>query len=185
MFLKETFLEILSIYDSSNIKLFKMKNKTFYTALVYWFLALGLVLFLSGCRTKKSTTDIKQIETENVSIVDNSTIDKKEVEKENIISRTSSEWSDKSFLEAWLQIKSDVAVLEDRHGNRWTFTNPELTQKQTQSNDIVKSEQIDTRSDKVTEIKENQQKETDVRLSKETNTDVSEKHSSKGKEPVW
>jgi len=53
-----------------------MKNKTFYTALTYWFLILGLVLFLSGCKIKKFKTDLKLTENENVSIVDNSAVQK-------------------------------------------------------------------------------------------------------------
>lgn len=151
----------------------------------YIIITILLSLTIWSCKTKQSVTETKEetkTETE-VLITENSNQTSLVTEKEE--KRETKQEVDKSFLEAWLQIKSDVAVLEDTHGNKWTFTSPELMQKQTQSNDITKNEQTDTRSDKVTEIEENQQRNTDVRMSKETNTDVSEKHTSKGKEPVW
>lgn len=162
-----------------------MKNKNLLTAINYWFLAMALVLFISGCRTKKSTTDFKQTETENVSVTDNSTVAKTETAEENIISRTSSEWSDKSLFEAWMEIKSDEATFEDKAGNKWTFKNPQVNQKSSQTNDIAKTEQTDSESNKVATNEENQQNNINATLSKESKTGFQQKSSSKGKEPVW
>lgn len=43
-----------------------MKNKSLYTALIYWFLMLGLVLYLSGCRTKKVIQDTHEEKTKEI-----------------------------------------------------------------------------------------------------------------------
>jgi len=54
-----------------------MKNRN--SDYIVWLLLIaGFVLIgLYGCRTKKSTTDFKETKTENVSVIDNSTIEKK------------------------------------------------------------------------------------------------------------
>src|SRR5690554_6306141 len=107
----------------------------------YIIITILLSLTIWFCKTKKSVIDKKETETEQTetSISENSNQNSLITEKEE--KQEAKSETDKSFLEAWMQIKSDVAVLEDTHGNRWTFTNPELTQKQTQSNDITKNEQ--------------------------------------------
>lgn len=152
---------------------------------IYILLTILLVSATWSCRTKKSTTDLKQTETENVSIVDNSTIAKKETVQENIISRNTSNSSDKSFFEAWMEIKSDEATFEDKAGNKWTFKNPHVNQKSSQTNDIAKTEQTDSETNKVAVSEEIQQSNINATLSKETETGLQQKESSKGKEPVW
>src|SRR5690554_2534187 len=97
-------------------------------------LTILLSLAIWSCKTKQSVTETKEetktetevliIETNNQTSLVTKMEEKQETKQE----------VDKSFLESLMQIKSDVAVLEDTHGNKWTFTNPELMQKQTQSN---------------------------------------------------
>src|SRR5690606_37044116 len=134
-----------------------MKNKTFYTAIAYWCLALALVLLVSGCKTKKSTTDLKVSETENVSIVDNSETKKKEVEKENTISLSSTEWSDKSFFEAWMSFESDKITITDNQGNKTEITNPRINKKSSKSNDVSKTDATVSQKERTTTSEENTQ----------------------------
>lgn len=162
-----------------------MKNKNLHTAIAYWFLAMALVLFLSGCRTKKSTTNFKQTETENVSVTDNSTIRKNRTVEENNQETKTETVTDKSFFEAWMSFESDKITITDTAGNKTEITNPRINKKQSQTNDIAKTNQTDSESNKVDASEENHQNETTVDASKETKTDLQQKSSSKGKEPVW
>ncbi|SFO04468.1 hypothetical protein SAMN05421741_11813 [Paenimyroides ummariense] len=150
-------------------------------------LLLTIVFLTSGicsCRSKKSATELKQTETENVSVTDNSTVAKTETAEENTISRTSSKWSDKSLFEAWMEIKSDEATFEDKSGNKWTFKNPQVNQKSSQTNDIGKTEQTDIKKEKLAIAEENQQNNVAASNSRQIKTDL-QKTSSKGKEPLW
>jgi len=149
-----------------------MKNKNLLTAIAYLFLAMALVLFLSGCRTKKSTTDFKETKTENVSVIDNSTVSKKETVQENNQETKTETVIDKSFFEAWMEIKSDEATFEDKAGNKWTFKNPQVNQKSSQTNDIAKTEQTDSESSKVSTNEENQQNDVKTDTSQEIKIDL-------------
>lgn len=162
-----------------------MKNKNLHTAIAYWFLAMALVLFISGCRTKKSITDFKQTETENVSFTDNSKIDKKEMVQENNQETKTEVVTDKSFFEAWMSFESDKIVITDTAGNKTEITNPRINKKSSQKADITKTEQTDTESSKVAEKEENKQNDVKADSSKEIKTDLEQTNSSKGKEPVW
>lgn len=162
-----------------------MKNKNLHTEIAYWFLAMALVLLISGCRTKKSTTDYKKIEIENVSITDNSTVAKKETVQENNQETKTENVIDKSFIEAWMQIKSDEATFEDKAGNKWTFKNAQMNQKSSQQADVTKTEQTDSETNKVATNEEKQQNDVKVDAENATTTDLLQSNSSKGKEPVW
>ena len=162
-----------------------MKNKNLHTAIAYWFLILGLVLFLSGCRSKKSTTDFKQTETENVSIIDNSTVAKTETVTENNLETKIETVSDKSFFEAWMSFESDKIIITDAAGNKTEITNPRINKKSSQTNDITKTEQTDSESNKVAANEEKQQNDVKVDTENATTTDLIQSYSSKGKEPVW
>lgn len=162
-----------------------MKNKNLLISIAYCFLAIALVLFLSGCRTKKSTTDFKQTETENVSVIDNSTISKTEtVEEKTDISKTETT-ADKSFFEAWMSFESDKITITDNQGNKTEITNPRINKKSSQTNDITKSDVVVAKNEITTTNEENQQNDVKTDTSKETKTDLQQKTSSKGKEPLW
>ena len=162
-----------------------MKNKSLYTALVYWFSALLLVLFLSGCRTKKSSIDFNTKEVENVSIIDKSKIDKKETVQENSQEKKTETVTDKSFFEAWLSFESDKITITDINGTKTEITNPKINKKDTKTNDVSKVEQTDTKIDKASKNEENKQNNINSKSEQETKSDTTEKHFSKGKEPVW
>lgn len=162
-----------------------MKNKSLHTAIAYWFLAMALVLFLSGCRTKKSTTDLKQIETQNVSIADNSKIDKKETVTENNQETKTETVSDKSLFEAWMSFESDKITITDKYGTKTEITNPRINKKSSQTNDIVKTDQTDMKQEKAAIKEENQQNDVAVSNNRQIKTDLQQSNSSKGKEPVW
>lgn len=149
-----------------------MKNKNFLTAIAYWFLAIALVLFLSGCRTKKSTTDFKQTETEKIGISDNSTIRKnRTVEEKTDISKTETT-ADKSFFEAWMSFESDKITITDNQGNKTEISKPKINKKSSQINDITKTEQTDSKTNKVAVSEEIQQSNINATLSKESETDL-------------
>jgi len=162
-----------------------MKNKNLHTAIAYWILAMALVLFISGCRTKKSTTDFKQTETENVSITDNSKIDKKETVQENSQETKTETVIDKSFFEAWMSFESDKITITDNQGNKTEITNPRINQKSSQNADITKTDQTDIKQEKSAVADEIQQKNVAVSNSRQIKTGLQQKDSSKGKEPVW
>lgn len=162
-----------------------MKNKNLHTAIAYWFLAMALVLFISGCRTKKSTTDFKQTETENVSIVDNSTVAKKETVQENNQETKTEVVIDKSFFEAWMSFESDIIIITDTAGNKTEITNPRINKKSSQKADVAKTEQTDIKQEKSAVAEENQQNNVAVSNNRQIKTDLQQSNSSKGKEPVW
>lgn len=162
-----------------------MKNKSLHTTIAYWFLAMALVLFISGCRSKKSTTDFKQTEVENVSLIDNSTIRKnRTVEEKTDISKTETT-ADKSFFEAWMSFESDKITITDNQGNKTEITNPRINKKSSQINDISKTEQTDIKQKKSAIAEENQQNNVAVSNNRQIKTDLQQKESSKAKEPFW
>lgn len=138
-----------------------------------------------SCRTKKSTTDFKQTEIENVSVTDNSTLRKnRTVEQKTDISKTETT-ADKSFFEAWMSFESDKITITDTAGNKTEITNPRINKKSSQKADVAKTEQTDSETNKVAVSEEIQQSNINATLSKETKTGLQQKESSKGKEPVW
>lgn len=173
------------IYKYSK-KYFKMKNKNLFDTIVWIVLLLFFVLIgIAGCKTKKSTTDLKVEEKENVSVLVTENKAQKTLITENKQKQESKSETDKSFIEAWMEIKSDEATFEDKAGNKWTFKNPQVNQKSSQTNDISKTGQTDNNSNKVATIEENQQSNINATLSKQTKTDLQQSNSSKGKEPIW
>lgn len=162
-----------------------MKNKNLHTVIAYWILALALVLFISGCRTKKSTTDFKQTEIENVSIADNSTVRKNQTVQVNNKETSAEIVTDKSLFEAWMSFESDKITITDTAGNKTEITNPRINKKSLQTNDIAKTNQTDIESNKVAASEENKQNNVAVSNNRQIKSDVSEKHISKGKEPIW
>lgn len=138
-----------------------------------------------SCRSKKSTTDLKETETETISITNNSTVEKKETITENNQETKTEVVTDKSFFEAWMSFESDKITITDNQGNKTEITNPRINKKSSQSNDITKTEQTDSESNKVAVSEENQQSNIGATLSKEIKTDLQQSSSSKGKEPVW
>ncbi len=184
-FLRQS-LNFIKYYKNtySNITINKMKNKSLYTALVYWFSALLLVLFLSGCRTKKSSIDSYTKQTENVSIIDKSKTDKKETVQENIISSTTSNSSDKSFFESWMSFESNKITITDVHGTKTEITNPKINKKQSQKNDISKVEQMNSKINKASKTEENNQSDVNIDAEKQIE---SEFHSKDNRETkiIW
>src|SRR6218665_3706786 len=162
-----------------------MKNKNLHSAIAYCILILGLVLFLSGCRTKKSTTDLKETKTETVSITDNSTVTKTETVQENNQETKTETVIDKSFFEAWMSFESDKITIIDNQGNKTEITNPRINKKSSQKADVSKTEQTDSNSNKVAAKEENKQNDVKTDTNKETKTNLQKKDSSKGKEPIW
>ncbi len=138
-----------------------------------------------SCKTKKSTTDYKQIETENVSITDNSTVAKKGTVTETTNLSESAKWSDKSFFEAWMSFESDKITITDKDGKVTEITNPRINQKSSQTNEIDKTEQTDSETNKVAINEENKQNDVTLNASKEIQTDLQQSSSTKGKGPVW
>lgn len=152
---------------------------------LYILLTIFLTLGLWSCKTKKSTTDFKQTEVENVSIVDNSTVRKNQtVEEKTDISKTETT-ADKSFFEAWMSFESDKITITDNQGNKTEITNPRINKKSSQKNDINKTDQTDIKQDKAATVEENQQNVVAISNDRQIKTDLQQKSSSKGKEPVW
>ena len=146
---------------------------------------LPALMLVTSCRTKKSTTDFKQTEIENISIADNSTIAKKETVTENNQEIKTEVVTDKSLFEAWMSFESDKITITDAAGNKTEITNPRINKKQSQTNDVSKTEQTDTENNKVATSEENQQRERKENTQREIKTHLQQKDSSKGKEPVW
>src|SRR5690606_26680188 len=124
-------------------------------------------------------------EIENISIADNSTIAKKETVTENNQEIKTEVVTDKSLFEAWMSFESDKITITDAAGNKTEITNPRINKKQSQTNDVSKTEQTDTENNKVATSEENQQRERKENTQREIKTHLQQKDSSKGKEPVW
>lgn len=144
-----------------------------------------LSLTICSCKTKKSTTDFKQTEVENVSVVDNSVV-KKTLTTEETNHETKTEMvTDKSFIEAWLSFESDKITITDKSGTVTEITNPRFNKKQSRSNDVSKHNQIAIKKENVATSEENKQNDIAISNNRQIKSDVSEKHTSKGKEPIW
>ena len=161
-----------------------MKNKSLITALIYWFIMLGLVLYLSGCRTKKSSIDSNTKELENVSIIDKSKTDKKESVQETKSENKSESFNEKQFFESWMSFESDKITITDIHGTKTEITNPRINNKSSQTNDVAKTEQTDTKNEKASKNEENKQSDLKTDAQKQNE---SEFHSKENRETkiVW
>lgn len=151
----------------------------------YIIITIFLTLGICSCKTKKSTTDFKQTEVENVSVTDNSTIDKKETVQEYNQEKKTETVNDKSFIEAWLSFESDKITITDKSGTVTEITNPRINKKQSRSNDVSKYNQIAIKKEKSATAEENQQNNVAAANSRQIKTDLQQTESSKGKEPVW
>lgn len=142
---------------------------------------------LSGtsCKTKKSTTDLKQTESEKIEISDNSTVAKKTTVQENNQETKTETVTDKSFFEEWMSFESDKIIITDTAGNKTEITNPRINKKSSQKADVAKTEQTDIKQEKSAITKENQQNNVAVSNNRQIKTDLQNTNSSKGKEPVW
>lgn len=144
---------------------------------IYILILIGALMFFTNCKSKKTVTDKKE-ETE-VLVTESS--NQTSLVTENEQKRESKTAADKTIFEEWMSIKSDVAVMEDKDGNKWTFTNPRIAKTQTHSNDIVKSQHYTDEKVKATQTEEKAYSDRKESI----NTDVYEKHTSKDKQPVW
>ena len=152
---------------------------------IYILLTILLTLATWSCRSKKSTTDLKQTETENISVTDNSTVRKNQTAEEKTdISKTETT-ADKSFFEAWMSFESDKITITDKNGTVTEITKPRINKKSSQTNDVNQSNQIAVKKEKATEINENQQNNVAVSNNRQIKTDLQKSSSSKGKEPIW
>lgn len=152
---------------------------------IYIILTIFLVLGIWSCKTKKSTTDFKQTEITTVSTLISENKEQKSLITENEQKQETKFIIDKSLLEAWMSFESDKITITDKEGTVTEITNPRYNKKQSQSNNISKTEQSTEESNKVATNEENQQIDIDVRLSKETKTDLKEVNKVKGREPIW
>src|SRR5690606_25800473 len=85
----------------------------------------------------------------------------------------------------WLSFESDKITITDKSGTVTEITNPRINKKSSQTKDVTKTEQTDSESNKVATNEENQQNDIKIDVDKETKTDLQQKSSSKGKEPIW
>lgn len=151
----------------------------------YIIITILLSLTIWSCKTKKSTTDFKQTEVENVSVVDNSTVRKNQtVEEKTDISKTETT-ADKSFFEAWMSFESDKITITDNQGNKTEITNPRINKKSSQSKDVNQSNQIAIKKENVATSEENKQNDIAISNNRQIKTDLQQSNSSKGKEPIW
>lgn len=153
--------------------------------LIVCLLIILAALLLFGCKTKKSTTDFKQTEVENVSVVDNSTVSKNQTVQENNKETSTETVTDKSFFETWMSFESDKITITDNQGNKTEITNPRINKKSSQSKDVNQSNQIAIKKEKSATAEENQQNNVAAANNRQIKTDLQQSNSSKGKEPVW
>src|SRR5690554_4669691 len=147
----------------------------------YIILTILLSLVIWSCKTKKSTTDFKQTEVENVSVVDNSVVKKNLTTDENIQEIKTETTADKSFIDAWLSFESDKITITDKSGTVTEITNPRINKKQSRSNDVSKHNQIAIKKENVATSEENKQNDIAISNNRQKKSDVSEKHTIKGK----
>jgi len=162
-----------------------MKNKTFYTTIAYCLLALGLILLISGCKTKKTVIDLKQTETEQTETLITENKEQNTLITEREEKRETKSETEKSLFETDITIIADELTITDKRGNAYVFTNPKIDNKSKRSNNVTKSEQSITEAEKTTETEENTHTDYEEFTNKEKQSDLLEKHSSKGKEPFW
>ena len=161
-----------------------MKNKSLITSLIYWFLMLGLVLYLSGCRTKKSSIDSNTKEIERVSVIDKSKTDKSESVQENSLETKTEKVTDKSFFESNTTITAEELIVTDSKGNTMKFKNPKFDNKSSQTSDVSKVEQMNSKINKASKTEENNQSDVTIDADKQID---SEFHSKDNRETkiVW
>lgn len=144
---------------------------------IYILILIATFMSFTNCKSKKTVTDKKE-ETE---VLATESSNQTSLVTDNEQKRESKTEVDKTILEEWMSIKSDVAVIEDKDGNKWTFTNPRIAKTQTHSNDVVKNERYTDERVKTTQTEE----KTHSDIKESINTDVYEKHTSKAKQPIW
>lgn len=151
-----------------------MKNAKLNLENIVWILLLaGFTLIgLYGCRSKKTTTDFKQTEIENVSITDNSVVKKKLTTEENNQETKTETVTDKSFFEAWMSFESDKITITDKAGNKTEITNPRITNKSSQTKDIAKNDVVVAKNQITTTSEENQQNDVAVSNDRQIKTDL-------------
>lgn len=140
---------------------------------IYIILTIFLTLGIWSCKTKKTIIDKKETETEQVIIEEKNTEEKKHSETEN------EKKSDKSVIDEWMKIESDKIIITDKDGTITEIINPRIDKRKSENKESI------TDKDKVTETEENTQTDSKETTHKEKESDVSEKHTIKGKEPVW
>lgn len=134
---------------------------------------VATLVSLPSCKSKKSVIDKKETETEKVIIEEKKTEEKKQSETET------EKKSDKSVIDEWMKIESDKIIITDKDGTVTEIINPRIDKKKSENKETI------TDKEKVTETEENTQTDSKETTHKEKKSDVSEKHTSKGKEPVW
>lgn len=139
----------------------------------YIIITILLSLTIWSCKTKKSVIDKKEIEKEQVVIEEKKTEEKKQSETET------EKKSDKSVIDEWMKIESDKIIITDKDGNVTEIINPRIDKRKSENKESI------TDKEKVAETEENTQTDSKETTHKEKKSDVSEKHTSKGKEPVW
>jgi len=139
----------------------------------YIIITILLTLGICSCKTKKSVIDKKETETEKVVMEKKKTEEKKQSETE--IEKK----SDKSVIDEWMKIESDKIIITDKDGTVTEIINPRIDKRKSENKESI------TDKEKVTETEENVQTDSKETTHKEKKSDVSEKHTSKGKEPVW
>lgn len=139
----------------------------------YIIITILLSLTICSCKTKKSVIDKKETETEKIIIEEKKTEEKKQSETET------EKKSDKSVIDEWMKIESDKIIITDKDGTVTEIINPRIDKKKSENKESI------TDKEKVTETKENTQTDSKETTHKEKKSDVSEKHTIKGKEPVW
>lgn len=140
---------------------------------LYIIITIFLTLGIWSCKTKKSIIDKKETETEKVIIEEKKTEEKKQSETET------EKKTDKSVIDEWMKIESDKIIITDKDGTVTEIINPRIDKRKSENNESI------TDKEKVTETEEKAQTDSKETTHKEKKSDVSEKHTSKGKEPIW
>lgn len=139
----------------------------------YIIITIFLTLGICSCKTKKTIIDKKEVEAEKVVIEEKKTEEKKQSETE------AEKKEEKSVIDEWMKIESDKIIITDKDGTITEIINPRIDKRKSENKESI------TDKEKVTETEENTQTESKESTHKEKESDVSEKHTSKGKEPIW
>src|SRR5690606_34118649 len=140
---------------------------------LYIIITILLSLTIWSCKTKKSVIDKKETETEKVIIEEKKTEEKKQSETEK------EKKEEKSVIDEWMKIESDKIIITDKDGTVTEIINPRINKRKSENKESI------TDKEKVTETEENTQTDSKETTHEEKKSDVSEKHTSKGKESVW
>lgn len=90
-----------------------------------------------------------------MSIVDKSKTDKSESVQENSQETKTEKVTNKLFFESNTTITAEELTVTDSKGNTMKFKNPKFDNKSSQTNDISKVEQTDTKTDRSSRTEEN------------------------------